>query len=898
MLDHSEREALLHKWNPPATPLPDLHPNQLVEQQAAASPDALAVIGEDTSLTYAELNARANRLAARLRRMGVGPGELVAVCMDRSPDLVVALLAVMKTGGAYVPLDPAFPVDRLHYMVENSRAKVCISEAGVVDRLGPVEAEIILLEANDPNLAEGDAADQPPDGSLDDLAYVIYTSGSTGRPKGVQVVRRGLVNFLDSMRREPGIGPSDVLHSLTTICFDIAALELFLPLICGAQVVIKSQKLALDPELLLESMQQTGTTIMQATPVTWRMLLNQDWRGDPRIKVLCGGEAMSLELADQLIATGCEVWNLYGPTETTIWSSVRRVRAQEDAINLGYPIANTSFLICSPDLALQPFGVSGELLIGGDGLARGYFALDEMTREKFIDHPFAPGERLYRTGDLVVRQASGDIRFLGRIDNQIKLRGFRIELGEIESHLEAHPSVKQCVVIAGDDQRGEKRLVAYLLADAGETIDAETLRAFARERMPEYMIPSTYMVLQSLPLTPNGKVDRKALPYPEILSDSDAMNGDYVAPGNETEDILAQMWMEILGIDKVSVMDSFQDLGGTSLSAASLMVRIRAQFGYSFSPDVLLQAPTIRRLAESINEQFSPENSAFVLLREAAPGAPVLLLVAGAGGHVFSFLNFARALPFEATVYGLKPFGLDNIDELPTSFEAMATKYIAELAKVCPEGPFIVGGYSIGARMAFEIARQMEGLNKPLLGFMSLDMPAPGFPPSQSLASKVVDWIRSRSWREVVTRAPHVAKKVLRSKERRLQDELEFAMVHWNIIPDYGMEKVFPRLWEANQRYLPDCRLSAPLIFIRRPLSTKATYGDGPGNLDRGWTEFSEGKVDVRIIAAGHLDLFVGETTRELAKIVGEVFGSAVVGSSEGHETATSARSLTTSGVN
>ncbi|WP_169829171.1 non-ribosomal peptide synthetase [Tsuneonella mangrovi] len=901
MLDAAEREALLHDWNPPATQFPELHPHQLVEQQAAVTPDAPAVIGENVALTYAALNARANRMAARLRGMGVGPGELVAVCMERSPDLVVALLAVMKTGGAYVPLDPTFPVDRLHYMVENSRAKVCISQPGVVDRLGPVEAETVLLEANDPRLEEGDASDQPPTGSLDDLAYVIYTSGSTGRPKGVQVVRRGLVNFLESMRHEPGIGRSDVLHSLTTICFDIAALELFLPLICGAQVVIKSQKLALDPELLLASMEETGTTIMQATPVTWRMLLDQGWRGDPPIKVLCGGEAMSLELAGQLVATGCEVWNLYGPTETTIWSSVRRVRAQEDAINLGYPIANTSFLICSPDLELQPVGVPGELLIGGDGLARGYFALDEMTREKFIDHPFAPGERLYRTGDLVVRQASGDIRFLGRIDNQVKLRGFRIELGDIETHLEAHPAVKQCVVVARNDKGGEKRLVAYLLASTGETIDVDALRSFARERMPDYMIPSSYMGLETLPLTPNGKVDRKALPDPTYLPDLEAVGSDYVAPGNETEKILAHMWMEILAIDKVSITDSFQDLGGTSLSAASLMVRIRAQFGYSFSPDVLLQAPTIQRIAEAINQHFTPVNTVFVPLRRGAPGSPVLLLVAGAGGHVFSFLNFARALPFEATVYGLKPFGVDDIDELPTTFEAIAAKYVAELENICPEGPVIASGYSMGARVAFEIARQLESLNKPLLGFISMDMPAPGFPPKQKLASKFLDRlrvIRSKSWRDILTRGFAAAKKAVRSGDRLFAGELKFAMSNWDIIPDHGMEEVFPRLWEANRIYRPQYRLRAPLIFVRRPLPTKATYGDGMEIVERGWGEFSEGDVDVRIMMAGHLEMFLGEKAKALARIVGDALG---LGEEQGHERqefAPQARVLTPTAAN
>lgn len=872
MLGGDERQALLHDWTPPATPYPNLHPHQLVERQVAASPDALAVIGENGSLTYAELNARANRLAARLRKAGVGPGELAAICMERSPDLVVALLAVLKTGGAYVPLDPAFPVDRLQYMVENSRAKVCISQSGAVDRLGPVEAEIILLEADDPALTEGEEPDLPPTGSLDDLAYVIYTSGSTGRPKGVQVVRRGLVNFLDSMRREPGIGSGDVLHSLTTICFDIAALELFLPLTCGAKVVIKSQALALDPELLLASMKETGTTILQATPVTWRMLLDQGWRGDPRVKVLCGGEAMSLELADQLIATGCEVWNLYGPTETTIWSSVRRVEVQDDAINLGYPIANTTFRICSPDLAMQPFGVPGELLIGGDGLARGYLALDEMTGEKFIADPFEPGKRLYRTGDLAVRQASGDIRFLGRIDNQVKLRGFRIELGEIETHLEAHPAVKQCVVIARDDGRGEKRLVAYLLGNGEQTVDPDALRAFARERMPEYMIPSSYVVLEALPLTPNGKVDRKALPDPADRSRLTVIDDGCVLPANETEAILAEMWTEILGIDQVSVTDSFQALGGTSLSAANLMVRIRKQLGHSFSPDVLLQAPTIRQLAEAINEHFTPVNTVFVPLREGPPGAPVMLLLAGGGGHVFSFMNYARALPFDVTVYGLKPFGMDNIDELPTTFEAMAEKYVSKLEEICPDGPFIVSGYSIGARVAFEIARQLERLNKPVLGFISLDMPAPGFPPKPSLASKLVariNALRSMRWGDVVERARVIASKPAYAYVLRFKGEMERAMYNWRIIPDHGMDKVFPRMWAANRLYKPTYRLRAPLIFVRGPLPDRPSYRDGPELVEQGWNALSQGPVDVRFIVAEHLDLFLGNTTDKLAKIVG-----------------------------
>jgi len=602
MLTGDERDALRFKWNPPNTPYPDARPQELFERQVAERPNAVAVVGEDYSLTYTELNLRANRLAARLRSLGVGPDQLVAVCLDRSPELVVALMAVLKAGGAYVPLDPMFPAERLAYMVDNAQAKVCITQQSVIDRLPGLRAELILMDQKDPALRSGEFGNPPVLGDFDDLAYVIYTSGSTGKPKGVQVTQRGLVNFLHSMQKEPGITADDVLHSLTTVCFDIAGLEIFLPLITGARVVVKPQKLALDPLRLLASLEETGATIMQATPVTWRMLLDHGWRGNPKLKVLIGGEAMAPELAEQLIGTGCDVWNMYGPTETTIWSSVRLVRSRSDAINLGLPIANTEFLICGPQMTLQPVGVPGELLIGGDGLARGYFRLDETTREKFIAHPFIPGKRLYRTGDLTVRRGNGEISFLGRIDNQVKIRGFRIELGEIETRLDEHAAVKQTVVIAREDTPGDKRLVAYLVLQQGASVDQLALREHARSKLPEYMIPSAFVVLSEFPMTPNGKVDRKQLPAPAEPTPEQVASA-MPAPGMGDSSIAEQVRVILESALKTrlpSFTANFFDLGGHSMAAITAVRAINQRFGVDFAPTALFDMPTAEQLVAAI----------------------------------------------------------------------------------------------------------------------------------------------------------------------------------------------------------------------------------------------------------------------------------------------------------
>jgi amino acid adenylation domain-containing protein len=667
IVSRAERALLVETWNPPPSPYPAEHcTHQLFEEVVRAQPDAIAVITDAETLCYAELDQRANQLAVELVARGAGPGALVGVCLRRSAELIVSLLAVMKSGAAYVPLDPEFPAERLRYMLEDSGTQLCICERAVCERIRVPGMQLVLVEEYARRPGGSGAALRPSRGHPQDLVYVIYTSGSTGKPKGVQISHRALVNVLWSMKREPGMGPGDVLQSLTTICFDIAALELYLPLIAGAKVVISSRETSLSPEALLASVRRHSVTWMQATPITWRMLLEHGWRGEPHMKILCGGEAMGPDLAERLIATGCEIWNVYGPTETTIWSTAGSVQRKRDASLVGTPIANTQLYVMSSALRLQPIAVPGELLIGGDGLARGYLNRPELTAEGFVDGALRPAERLYRTGDWVVRHADGSIEFKGRIDNQVKIRGYRIELGEIEAQLSEHPAVAQSAAAAREDTPGEKRIVAYVVPRGEAGADAGALREHLRSRLPEYMVPAVFAVLESMPLTPNGKVDRKRLPPPRGLAPS-ADSRELAAAGGDTAAQLVKIFEAALKIPVSSTHESFFDLGGHSITALSAVRAINAHFGLDLPPTVLFELPTIDELSRALDE----------LKRRGGRTAHVLLersLSAAEMEQVDAILDAVRTAPHAA------PSG-----SVPMMRESALGKYV--LARLYRIGP-------------------------------------------------------------------------------------------------------------------------------------------------------------------------------------------------------------------
>ncbi len=619
MLDAVERKQLLVDWNDTIRAYPRTQCiHQLFEAQVAHTPDAPALfdLGSGVELTYRELNRRANQVAHRLQALGVKPDDLVGLCVARSAKLVVGLLGILKAGAAYVPLDPAFPKSRLDLMIEDADLAILVTESYFADDLADVAVPKLYIDSAGDVVGElaGELAGQPtanPTSAVtpDQLAYVIYTSGSTGKPKGVELCHRSVVNFLWSMKEQPGLGASDRLLAVTTISFDIAVLELYLPLITGATILLANEEMSADPTQLMRYLPQA--TVMQATPATWRMLLLADWAGQPNLRILVGGEALPPALAQQLLGRGRELWNLYGPTETTVWSSLYQVEAppvaegttataqeESSSISIGRPINNTQLYILDAHQQPLPIGVPGELYIGGAGLARGYRHLPALTTEKFLPNPFAPGH-IYRTGDLARFRANGTVAYLGRIDNQVKIRGFRIELGEIESALGQHSQIEQAVVVAQADSSGGKRLVAFLIA-ATPAPAGDELRLFLRTLLPDYMIPASFVVLDALPLTPNGKVDRRALL--QMTTSEVDLSTPYVAPATPLESELVAIWAEVLKVDsaKIGTGHNFFDLGGHSLLAIQVLSRVRTAFQVELPIRDLMDNPTIAGIAAAI----------------------------------------------------------------------------------------------------------------------------------------------------------------------------------------------------------------------------------------------------------------------------------------------------------
>jgi amino acid adenylation domain-containing protein len=590
--------------------------HHLFEAAARAMPEAIAVHDNGSATTYRDLDERANRLARLLMSHGVARGSLVAVCVDRTLDMPAAIAAVLKTGGAYVPLDPTHPVDRLKYMVQDAGVACVITLSDFAASLADTAVPLLLLDTLAGQLETLPSTPVDVAVSPADLAYVIYTSGSTGRPKGVQVEHRNVVSFLEAMHRVPGFAATDALLAVTTLSFDIAGLELWLPLSVGGRVVIASRSDVLDGKRLIRLLEQHHINVMQATPATWRLMLEAGWTGKADLRVLCGGEALPRDLAVLLLERVGALWNMYGPTETTIWSTVCRVTDASASIPIGHPIANTRIFILEPGGQLAPIGVPGELCIAGEGVARGYRDRPALTAEKFVELslPDSRGgkrtERVYRTGDMARFRHDGQIEFIGRRDQQVKVRGYRIELGEIEAVLAAHAGIKECAVAVREDSPGDTRIVAYVVTAAGVPFSDEAAIATLRRQLPEYMVPRTFVQLAVLPLTPNGKIDRKALPAPEKPIDSGAISDALMTP---TQRRIATIWRQVLRRDRVALHDNFFDLGGHSLLLVRLQVALRHEFGIELPLVEFLQFTTVASQAE----RFSRATGSSAVVQQA-----------------------------------------------------------------------------------------------------------------------------------------------------------------------------------------------------------------------------------------------------------------------------------------
>ncbi|HYH79872.1 MAG TPA: amino acid adenylation domain-containing protein, partial [Longimicrobium sp.] len=602
VLPEAERRLVVEEWNRTAAEYPaDRCVHELFEVQAARTPGAVAVVFEDAALTYDELNRSANRLAHHLRGLGVGPDARVAICVERGPEMIAGLLAILKAGGAYVPLDPAYPAERLRYMLEDSAPAALVTQSSLAGTFAGLDVPAVELDAPAPAWAEGPETNPACAGLTPGrLAYVIYTSGSTGRPKGVMVEHRSLVNHTAWQAAAFGIGARDTVLQRTSISFDASVWELWTPLATGARMLLLSSDTAKDPDAIGRVIGEGGVTVAQFVPALLQAVLGARPAGAalPCRTLFCGGEPLPAALVEEARAAGAgEVVNLYGPTEATIDSTSHVCGLDGRAPSIGRPIANARIYVLDPRGEPAPVGVAGELHVGGAGVARGYLGRAGLTAERFVADPFSPGAgaRMYRTGDLGRWRADGTLEFLGRTDFQVKIRGFRIEPGEIEAALLEHAGVRECAVLAREDA-GEKRVVAYVVGD----VETDALRAHVRRSLPEFMVPSAFVFLDALPLTPNGKLDRRALPAPELASAGDR----YVAPRTPVEEVLAEIWADVLRLERVGVHDSFFDLGGHSLLIIRLLADIQATFDLEISIRTVFSMPTLEAMAGEIERRI------------------------------------------------------------------------------------------------------------------------------------------------------------------------------------------------------------------------------------------------------------------------------------------------------
>lgn len=657
--------------------------HQLIESQAERTPHSIAAIFEDQQLTYCELNARANQVGHRLRRLGVGPNTLVGLCVERSLDAVVGLLGILKAGGAYMPLDPHYPRPRLAFLLEDARVPVLLTQERLIASLPGHGAQVLLLDGAGERFVDESRETLPCVTGAPDLAYVIYTSGSTGVPKGVMIPHAGIVNLLASVARVPGLVAADRVLAVASFSFDPSCLDLWLPLSVGASVEIASRSVATDGVAMRLSLERGSITLLQGTASTFRMLLDAGWRGDGRLKVLIGGEPLSRDLADRILERAGSLWNMYGPTEISIYCCAHRVLAGE-AIRIGRPIANMRVYVVDEALSPVPTGELGELCIGGVGLARGYLNRPELTAEKFVSDPFVaePGARMYRSGDLGRWHPDGTLECLGRRDFQVKIRGFRIELGEIEHALERHPSVHELVVTAREDTPGDARLVAYVVPspaeEGGHGTLGSRLREYLGERLPAHMIPSFFVVLPALPRNPNGKLDRGALPAPATTIDEHSPA--FIAPRTPVEKSLAALWSEVLRVPLVGVRENFFDLGGDSLLAARVLGRVRQSWGVEVPLRAMFEKPTIAALAEDLpvglRQGSTPSGPPLAPVARSAAmplsfAQRLWFLDEGYANHPINNLGFAARLRGSLSVRALE----QSLQEIVRRHEALRTTF-------------------------------------------------------------------------------------------------------------------------------------------------------------------------------------------------------------------------------
>lgn len=848
----------------------DLCLHQVFEQQVDRTPDAVAVSFEDQRLTYRELNVRANQLAAYLRNLGVGPETLVALRTERSLDTVVGLIGILKSGGAYLPIDTAYPKDRVSFMLEDAQVRVLLTQEPLLASLVETSARVVCLDTEWATIAREGTGTPSNDAGPDSLAYVIYTSGSTGKPKGCLVTHQNVVRLMRATHEWFQFHEGDVWTLFHSHAFDFSVWEIWGALLYGGRLVVVPYWVTRSPDLFHNLLCDQRVTVLNQTPSAFRELIHADERaGDSEMAlrlVIFGGEALKLEsLRPWFEKHGDErpqLVNMYGITETTVHVTYRPisfhdVREGRGSV-IGGPIPDLVLYILDSQLQPVPVGVPGEICVGGAGVARGYLNRPELTRERFIDDPFCsePGARLYRSGDLARRLANGDVEYLGRIDQQVKIRGFRIELGEIEAATAQHPGVKECVVIAREDRGGDKRLVAYIVASPDARPEAGTLREFLTKRLPEYMVPSAFVTLDRIPLTENGKLDRRALPDPSripVLVAPDASRRN--AARDDVETVLTAIWESVLDQRPIGRTDNFFEIGGHSLVAARLFATMEKVLGKALPLATLFQAPTIEKLSAVLRKDgWTPPWGCLVPIRPSGTRAP-FFFVHAIGGNVLNFAGFTAHFGDDQPVYGLQAKGLDGKEPPTFTVEQMAADYIREIRSVQRQGPYYIGGFSAGAIVAFEMARQLQaaGEQVPVLALLEGEMEC-----ARTIGTARLWW---RTARFNVRYALHIGpRRFFARKFRNWKMQARIHFLPWKNNPSLlNTEEAF---MVALKNYVAQPYSGSAILFTTE--DELGRYSD----LTLGWGPFIRGGLECRTISGDHETLLFEPHIGRLAAVI------------------------------
>jgi len=880
ILSAPEEHKLLHEWNATQAEFPaDISVQEWFEDVATAQPENVAVVLEDEQLTFAELNRRANQLAHFLRKSGVGPETLVAICIERSLNMIVGTLGVLKAGGAYLPMDPANPTERLAFILADSRAPILLSHDTTISNL-PIFADlesppqIIRLDRDWDIISKEPDSNPEHTATAENLAYVIYTSGSTGLPKGTLLEHRGLCNLIQAFIEKFGIVPGTRVLQFFSYCFDGSIAEIFPALLGGGTLVLARENTLVSPADLHRVLQEEHVNIISMPPSMLAMLPNEDL---PDLHtVISAGESCTPAVA-QKWSSDFDLYNGYGPTENTVATSIHRISDHEaggENISIGRPIANTQVYVLDNHLRPAPIGVPGELHVASVGLARGYLNRPDLTQQRFIPNPFSsdPHARLYKTGDLVRFRPDGNLEFLGRLDHQVKLRGFRIELGEIEAALAAHPNVQQAAVRLWQDPAREKYLAAYVTPQDDQAPSPNELRSYLQSSLPAYMLPAAYVTLSAFPKTPSGKIDRQALPAPD--DGNIVRTTAYVAPRNPLEKHLASIWEQILGRKKIGVRDNFFELGGHSMLAVRLMGQIQQQYGTTIPLVSIFQHPTIEHLAELLEQQDGAVPISLLVPLKPSGTKPPLFFIHPSGGSVHWYIELSGLLGEDQPFYGIQAKGLHGESELHTEVVTMAAHYVKAMRDFHPDGPYLLGSWSMGVIIAYEVARQLaeQGREVAFLGLLDQGPELSSEEPEDQAAYLVevfgkqlplsVDHLRQLDEEEQIKHIWQVAKRA-------------------NLVmPDITLEQFH------NFIHILSTHTNAWRKYEPQPFPGKITLfraqeqGDNaPEDPDMGWARLAQQGVEIVDVPGNHLTMIHEPHVQVLAEKMQECLAKALTGS-------------------